>query len=525
MMLVCVSRGTLGGGVAVAEKLASKLGCPCVSREELADAATQSGIRVGKLEMAVAKRLRLTEALAAERDRFGAFVVESLAQRLQEGSVVYHGRTGQVLLPGLGHIFRVRVITDEADRIERAMARLRVSRDKARRYIEEVDDDRRRWVHALYGVDWTDPHGYDAVMNLSRMSVDNAATALLAMVQLPEFQPTPAARKVLEDLWLTARCRLAIGHDRSTRHCSVTIRADRGQVAVTYLPRDRDAAQHIPEILEKVDGVSVVRCTMATTTLLWVQERFSPSEATLAHLADIAGRWGAAIELARFVAAPAAGEGGAAEAEQADARQGLNGGGAAHARAERDGKARTEPKELGGIIDDTAEEDGAAEPTDDGGLEPMVDQLVQLGYAGGAWQLSGDAQDLVDRIGHTTPYALAVVGDVYLDKGQAVRKRMTRELAAQLGDSLHVPVVQADELAKELLFGPKQWMRFLAAAAITAAALWVVLTHQHDVLTFLTRDGVANRILAASALALFVPIFAFVYGIFAQSLLRLFKFD
>ena len=119
----------------------------------------------------------------------------------------------------------------------------------------------------------------------------------------------------------------------------------------------------------------------------------------------------------------------------------------------------------------------------------------------------------------------SVVGNVYLDKGPAVRKRMVRELVAQLGESLHVPVVEADDLAKELLFGPKQWLRLLGAGAIAACVLWAVFTHQHEVLTFLIRDGISNRILAASALTLFVPLFAFVYGTFAQYLLRLFKFD
>ena len=55
MQIVCISRGTLSGGKELAERLAEKLGCACLSREELSDAATAEGIQVGKLEMSMVR--------------------------------------------------------------------------------------------------------------------------------------------------------------------------------------------------------------------------------------------------------------------------------------------------------------------------------------------------------------------------------------------------------------------------------------------------------------------------------------
>jgi cytidylate kinase len=458
--------------------------------------------------MAVVKRRHLTEELAADKARFVAFMVATLCERLEKGGLVYHGRTGHVVLPGLANVFRIRAITDQEDRIARAMARLGVPRDKARQYIEDVDEDRYRWVRALYGLDWNDPSQYDTVVNLTHMSVDNAAAALVTMAQLPEFQSTPASRRLLADLWLAAKCRLAIGRDPKTRRVDVTVRAERGQVAVTYLPRDRQAAALLPPIIEQVDGVTDVRCTMATTSILWVQERFDPEGASLSQVLDVAERWGAAVELARLVPG--------ADAEQPE-REPEDVGDEAAAPAPVSAPA------VGGIIDDTDEED--EEPGDDGGLEEMVDRLVQAGRAGGAWQVTGDPQSLVSRLDVPSPYSLVVVENLYLGKGEAVRKRMVRELTAYLSEHLRVPVIGPDELKTQLLFGPRQWVRLLVALAITVAVVFAVFTYQEPLLTWLTREGTTNRILAVTAIALFVPMFAYVYGTFTQYLLRLFKFE
>jgi hypothetical protein len=88
MQIICVSRGTYGGGKELAEKLARKLGVPCVGREAVTDAATHAGIPVGKLEMAVVRPRPLTEHLAVERDRFKAFITATLAEKALAGGLV-----------------------------------------------------------------------------------------------------------------------------------------------------------------------------------------------------------------------------------------------------------------------------------------------------------------------------------------------------------------------------------------------------------------------------------------------------
>ena len=54
----------------LAVNLARKLGCDSMSREQILDAATEAGIAVGRLEVAVLKRLAPRERLARDKARY-----------------------------------------------------------------------------------------------------------------------------------------------------------------------------------------------------------------------------------------------------------------------------------------------------------------------------------------------------------------------------------------------------------------------------------------------------------------------
>lgn len=506
MQIICISRGTYAGGKELAEKLAAKLGYDCLSREQVTDAATGSGIPIGRLEMAVVRRRPLNEQMAVDKDRYVAFITAQLAERALGGGVVYHGRTGHLVLPSVDHVLRIRAIQDAESRIARTTSRLGLSRDKARKYIAEVDEDRRRWVRTLYNVDCEDPGLYDMVVNFDHVSVDNAASALVTVAGLPEFQQTPASGRELANLLLAAKCRLALGEDPRTRKVDVKVRAEGSKVTVTYPPRHEAAAEAIPEILTSIAGVREVTCTMAATTILWVQERYDPSKGALPELLEVAEKWNAAVSLLRLVAT-----------EQSDPSAQDD----AETEQEQVASPAPPPADHGGILDD----DDRAIDDDDGGMGVTMDRLIRQGCAGGRTTVRGTPQTLVRRLDRTAQVSLVVIGDVFLSKSESVRKRQTRELAAYVAESLRVPVIGADELKTQYLFGPGQWLRLLAFLSITALLFAAVFTNQEAVLAFLTREGLHHRALAIAALVLFVPAFAYAWGQSTHYLLRLVKFE
>ena len=121
---------------------------------------------------------------------------------------------------------RVRVVCDKEQRILAVMERMGLERKKAAQYVDQVDDDRRRWAKSMYDVSAEEVINYDVVVNLEQMSLENTASALTGIAQLPDFQMTPASRKTMLDLGLGAKARLALARDERTSRATFKARAD-----------------------------------------------------------------------------------------------------------------------------------------------------------------------------------------------------------------------------------------------------------------------------------------------------------
>lgn len=512
MQLICISRGSFSAGKELAEKLATKLDYPCIGREDLIEEATRSGIPVGKLEAVMIKPHQFTERLAREKAHFRAFMTKALCERALKGNLVYHGRTGHLLLPGVENIFRVRVIADMEYRIRSVMQRLRLDREKSRRYIESIEEDRARWVREFYGVHWDEAAQYDVILNTSQMNPDNASAALCSMAQLPEFQLTPASRRALEDLLLGARVRLALAEDPRTADLEVKVRSDQRHITVTYLPQQRKAAEQIPEVLKGLEGIADFTCTPATTNVLWIEERYSPDSESFQQVVEVASKWGAAVELLRFLPedGPETTQTGEMSVEPGVSAPPLFSAAKSGSRVYN-----------GGIEDDEPE----GQPTgDDGGLAATTRELTRIGIAGGSRIVRGTQEKMLAMLDRTVPYSLLVVGSVFRSKGHAAQTRLTRELMSSLEGQLKAPAVSPKDL-KTYLFTRRQLGQLLACLGAAVLLFWLVMTHQEPILRFLTLSGVPSKILAAAVLAVFVSVFAYLYGTATSLFLKWLKFE
>ena len=99
----------------------------------------------------------------------------ALLRRAHDGDFVYHGYAGHLLLSGIAHVLRVRVIADEAYRVRSAMHDKGMDEKQAAQYVKTLDGQLRKWTRFLYGVDWQDPSLYDVVLRVDRVGVEGAA--------------------------------------------------------------------------------------------------------------------------------------------------------------------------------------------------------------------------------------------------------------------------------------------------------------------------------------------------------------
>ncbi len=265
MSIVAISRGTFTGGQALAERVAKRLGHRCVGRDELVEAATWYGVPAENLARVPDDPAPLWERLAGERTAYLDAVRAALCERAREGDLVYHGHVGHLLLPGISHVVRIRVIADMEFRLRAAMEQQGVAREEALAYVEKVDRERTEWTRLLYGVEWDDPALYDLVVNLSRLSIDGACELVAHMATLEEFRPTPRSLKAVADLGLSSRVSAVLRRDPRTRATGLRVTADGGEVTIAGVAPSPQVADAVIPVARGVAGVTGVKSEVALT--------------------------------------------------------------------------------------------------------------------------------------------------------------------------------------------------------------------------------------------------------------------
>jgi cytidylate kinase len=503
MAIVMISSISKRGRMALASHLARKTGWPCLSREDLFEEAVQKGIKVGRLEAAMIKKPQNQERLAREKQIYLAFLTESICRKAGAGNLIYIGRAGHLLLPGVSHRIRVGLIVPKDVMVEEARLSMKLSADRAWTYLDGLSEDIEKWFHFMYGVDPRERGQYDLVLNTENLSLENAASLVCSMSELPDFKPTPVSTALQNDLDLGARARLCLALDPRTAGADLGIRADNGALTVTYMPRQESFVEDIPRVLMGLDGCREITCTMAETNILWVQEGFDPHSETFDQVNQVAQRWGAAVELLRVVphGTPGCVEGSCLPAPGITSRADL--------------------KDSGGVEDDVA-----TDHQEDGGLSMTLERLVSLGRAGGGHTIIGGQERILEALRSNGKQALVVIGDLFLAKNHLVRTRQIRELALAIQERIKGPVITTGELKARYLFGKKQAVKLFSFSLLTIAIYLLVFYNQQMILGFLAGDLHQKiRWLSPIVVALFVPSLAYIYGAVTGLLLKLVDID
>jgi cytidylate kinase len=264
MSIIAISRGTFSGGEALARGIAERLGYRCISREVILEAAWGYGVPAEEMIRAMEKRPPLWERLAGERTAHLILMRAALCEHALGGSLVYHGHVGHLLLPGIAHVIRVRVIADMEYRIQAAMEQQHLSREGAAAYVEKVDKERREWTRFLFDVEWDDPHLYDIVLNLSRIGLETACETVVRLAGDEEFKPTAASVKAMRDLTLGSRVSAVLATDARTKSADLRVTADDGRVTITGMTGSRAVLDAIPLVVHQVEGIKDINNEVRT---------------------------------------------------------------------------------------------------------------------------------------------------------------------------------------------------------------------------------------------------------------------
>ncbi len=272
MPIVTVSRGSLSGGRSVAEAVAAALGCPCIGREILTDAAVKLGVSPELLGTRLDSVPGLWDRVMVERRRYVVGLQAALAEHVAKGDLVYHSYAGHLLLRGVPSVLRVRVIAPFEARIREAMADEGLDSDAAEALVRRNDEARSRWTRIMYGVDWADPALYDLVVNLEQLSVGDATDCILRAARHPRFATTEETKGQHRDFALACRVGLALERNAATRGLPLEVSARGSVVTVSgeapeaVMPAGMTEVfrREVTAVVSAVEGVRGVHLNLRT---------------------------------------------------------------------------------------------------------------------------------------------------------------------------------------------------------------------------------------------------------------------
>lgn len=258
MAIVTISHAAFTKGSTIAEKVAAALDSRCVNREVLIEASNRYGIPEAKFTEILETEGHWWERWLESVRLYRITLQAAMCEVAQGGNIVYHGRAGQELFPGIDHVLKVLTVASMEFRIEQVRERRGMETEKARQFIKDLDRVRGRRLRSLFNVDWQDPVGYDLVINTTRVTSDMAAHLITEAARRKEFQPTAQSEKAFRDLAVSARVQAALVTSSKTRNIVLNVRADEGRVTISGILADPELENEIARIAHSVPGVTAV---------------------------------------------------------------------------------------------------------------------------------------------------------------------------------------------------------------------------------------------------------------------------
>jgi cytidylate kinase len=179
---IAISREAGARGRSVARALGQKLGWQVYDSELVDKVAEEMRQSPGHLESVDERRTSwleelLTNLLGTARvhsDAYLKYLIATVRGLGAVGHAVVVGRGAHCIL-GPESTLLVRLVADHKDRVHNIMRELGLSEADADAWVDRKGKERTRFVRDVFSKDPAEPHQYDLVLNMSRLSVEEAA--------------------------------------------------------------------------------------------------------------------------------------------------------------------------------------------------------------------------------------------------------------------------------------------------------------------------------------------------------------
>lgn len=261
MASLLVSRGSFSGAQLISQCLSRSTNMRCLTREDLIAVVNTHGELANQVVTSMARAAQDYARLSSLRRPYKILMQRALLEYVRQGDVAYFGYSGHLLLSGIAHAARVRIIAPVPLRVQMLMARENVTEAQALERISQVDEERSRWTRFMYGKNLKDPERFDLCINLDRVSFPTACNLLVNLAQQSEFRATPESLAAVENRYLSVCVLAALLDSPKTFELEMGATADGGCVTLEGPYLEEQQRQAVLEIAASVSGVGSVRYT------------------------------------------------------------------------------------------------------------------------------------------------------------------------------------------------------------------------------------------------------------------------
>ena len=182
--VVTIARELGSGGADVAKLVAQKLNCSLVGYSIVDSIANDLGLPKKILDF-MDERLKsefmswYDASFCGEMDMhdYHHYMRATIRSLAELGSIVFLGR-GAAFVTTKRRKIDVRVVAPRNERIRRIAERKHLREHDAVHEIEKSDKARMKFIRSAYQRDWSDPSGYNFVINTGQLSIPQAAAMI-----------------------------------------------------------------------------------------------------------------------------------------------------------------------------------------------------------------------------------------------------------------------------------------------------------------------------------------------------------
>ncbi len=259
MALLLVSRGSFSGGQLISQCLSKTTGMRCLTREDLVAVVNTHGELANQVVTSMARAAQDYNRLSSLRRPYKILMQRALLGYIRQGDVAYFGYSGHLLLPGIMHAARVRIIAPVHLRVDLLMQREKITEVQARERISQVDEERSRWTRFMYGKSLKDPELFDLCINVDRISFCTACNMLVNLVQQSDFAATVESLAAVENRYLSTGVLAALLDSPETLDLELAATADNGYVTLEGPYLEDEQRQMVLDVARSIPGVTDVQ--------------------------------------------------------------------------------------------------------------------------------------------------------------------------------------------------------------------------------------------------------------------------